>query len=77
MKNITESLWLEFVKHKWPNLVVGSEEYNARRKAFYVGAFTVLGLFQKMNDSGISHIIQEISAEVKRGESEITKRFKL
>jgi len=74
-RNIAESLWLEFVKHKWPNIVIGSEEYNARRKAFYVGGLMILGMIQKtpskLFNEVFSQLAGEIKAEVKREEHEI------
>lgn len=70
-----EKIWLEFCKIKWPNLVIGSEEYNARRKAFFIGMFTLMGIVIKTPDSAmgvvISKIRDELATEVKRGDSEV------
>lgn len=70
-----EKIWLEFCKIKWPTLVIGSEEYNARRKAFYVGMFSAMGIIAKTPESAmdtiVTKIFKEASAEVKRGDAEV------
>lgn len=75
--SLIEGTWLEFCKIKWPTLVIGSEEYNARRKAFYAGGLVVLGIITKVPNSMLERTVMQINgelkAELKRGEAEIIK----
>ena len=72
---LIEKLWLAISKQKWPNLVIGSDDYNMRRKAFFMGCLTVVGIICKVPDRLLPTIIPKISTELRtelnRGESNI------
>lgn len=71
-----EKVWRGFSKLKYPTLAYGSLEYQERRKAFFVGAWTMLGFVTKSPESHLPQIIDECVAEIQaalRGDSAVDK----
>lgn len=72
---LIEKLWLQVSKTKWPKMVCGSEEYDMRRKAFFMGCMTVVSIMIKVPDSRLEEIIVRITEELKtelgRGDNQI------
>lgn len=80
-KALIEQLWLKVFKIRWPNLVIGSEDYNHRRKAFFMGCMTILTIISKVPDSALPIIINRCADELKnelgRNDENLLQQIKL
>lgn len=72
-----EQLWLKWVNLKHPTIVIGSDDYNRLRKAFYCGGYIFARLVMQTPNGLLGEILPDVyaqlDAEIRRENRETLK----